>query len=242
MRLPTYGELEARVRRDLDLQDTDNFVLNDEMASYANEGINDAEAEIMALHEDYFLTKVPITFVQGEDEIVLPDNIYAQKIREFIYINGPRIYNIFRMRDPQKFYQRALLNQYPTSVTEYWYMLMSNTAGEQDTIKLAPPAQESGQFAELWYIRNANRVPLSTEPGITRSQQLATVIDIPEWSDYIVQFMKVRCMAKEMDPRLDAETAALLNRKKVLVETLQNRTPDNQDTVPMDTTFYWEHN
>lgn len=242
MRLPTYQELEARVRRDLDLQDEDNFVSNDEMASYANEAINDAEAEIMSLHEDYFLTKSAISFVTGVKEIALPANIYAQKIREFIYNNNAVIYEIQRVRDPHKFYRIAQQDFAPSGVMDYRYMLQSDNAGAQDTIQLSPPAQETGAVAELWYIRNANRVPLTTESGITRAIQLAKIIDIPEWGDYIVQFMKCRCLAKDLNPRAESELVALANRKKMLVETLANRTPDNEDAVPMDLSAYYDHN
>lgn len=240
MRLPTYEELEARVRRDLDLQDEDNFVQNDEMASYFNEAINDAEAEIMALNEDYFLASSDLTFTQGSANVTLPTDIYAQKIRDFVYVDGDLIYSIPRIRDPKKFLERALNDRFASGYAVYAYMLKS-VAGAQDRIELSPVAQSSGALGRLWYIRNATRVPLTTE-GSSRPTQLATVIDIPEWTDYLVQFVKCRCMEKEMDQRLPAAVAALANRKKMLVETLGNRTPDGDDQIPMDLDFYWEHN
>lgn len=242
MRMPTYQEIENRIRIDLDLQDVDNFVQTDELAQYVNEAINDAEAEIMAFNEDYFLKAATLSLVQGAFAIQLPTDIYGQKIRKLLYVNGPLIYEVHRIRDLHKFYKRAELDYYSTNQMNYAYFLTSPTAGQQDQIEISPPAQESGAFLKLWYIRNAQRVPLTTDSGQSRTTQLATVIDIPEWADYLVQFAKVRCYEKEFDPRLTDAKENLANRKKMMVETLSAREPDNEDEIHMDLQFYYDHN
>lgn len=241
MKLWTYAEIESKIRKDLDLQDDDNFVGNDELAGYVNEGIDIAEAEIMKLNEDYFLRSVPLTFVLGTANYDLPADIYGQKIRSFIYANGPRIYEIERIRDPRKFLEKAIVDYNPTGEPFYGYMLKSVTAGEQDKIVIAPPAQESGTYGELWYIRNANRIPMSTDSGQSRTTQLATVLDVPEWYLFIIEFAKMRCREKEPTPLLETSRQNVEKMKQGLIDALTDRVPDNDTTVPPDTSFYWEH-
>lgn len=242
MKLFTYADLENRVRKDLDLQDNDNFVGNDELVTYFNEAIIDAESEIMLLNQDYYLTQSTITMVSAQSEYSLPANIYAQKIRALIYSNGPKIYPIVRITELHEFYKYEEINYYALGETEYGYILRNDTAGAQLKISLTPASKEDGPFIKCWYIRHSNRVPLLGEGGATRASQLATVIDIPEWVDYLVQFAKVRCYEKEMDPRLSGATTALQNRKQMMIASLSKQVVDNSDEVPMDIQFYTEHN
>ena len=225
------------------MQDEDNFVQNNEFAGYANEAIDLAEAEILKLAEDYLLTPVNMSLVGGTADYDLPTNIYAQKIRSLIYTNGPRIYPVKRIRDPELFYKREEINYYSTSETEYGYMLLNAVEEEQAKISLSPTPQETGSFLKLWYIRNAQRIPLTTDtPSVTRATQLATILDIPEWSNYVSQYMKWRAMGKEMHPMTEQAKEAMLELKKNMVETLSNRVVDNDDTIPGDMGFYYDHN
>lgn len=242
MKLWTYGEMENRLRRDMDLLDDENFIGQDEMANLFNEAIDDAEAQILKVCEDYLLTSSALAMVQGQSDINLPSNIYAQKIRALIYANGPKIYPVARIRDPHLFYKKAEQDYYASGETEYNYLLKSSTEGQQDIIVLSPASLETGSYLTLWYIRNAKRVPTQTYDLVSRATQIATVIDIPEWTDFLIQFVKVRVYEKEMDPRLAGAMSALADRRQTMVETLSNRTPDNDDKVPLDMDFYVEHN
>lgn len=243
MRLFTYSEIEAKVRLDLDLQDANNFVQNDEFAGYANEAIQDAESEILKLNEDYFLSNDTMTLASGTQDYDLPLDIWGQKIRSLIYKNGSLIYPIMRIRDPHEFYKKHELDTYATSGTEYSYILRASTAGAQAKIVFSPSPTESGAYVQRWYIRKANRIPLTTDAGTpTRATQLATVIDIPEWASYIMQFMKYRAYEKEFDPRMAEAKEALISVRKSMVESLTEKVPDNDNQVPMDLGFYSEHN
>lgn len=220
----------------------DNFVSNDEMAGYANEAIDVAEAEIISIKEDYFVTSSGLTLVQGTSDYDLPSNIYAQKIKEIVYANGPKIYEILPLRAPRKFLEKALLDYNPSGESEYNYILKSVTAGAQDKIVLVPTAQESGAYVTIWYHRNANRIGMvNSGELITRSAQLATVIDIPEFYLYLVEHMKVRCKEKEVGATLPVLRENLKIFKDEMVETLTERMPDNNNTVPPDLTIYEEH-
>lgn len=242
MEAVTYEQIENKIRRDKDLQDTDNFIGQDEMADYVNEGIDSAEALIMKIDEDYFLTKTVLSLVNGEEDISLPSDIYAQKIRGVVYKNGALIYPVKRLRNPWKFYKKAVIDYQVVNTEEYQYILRMDAGSSQAKIMLAPPAYESGAYLHFWYIRNAKRVPLQAD-GNSRATQTATVIDIPEFRSYIEQFAKVRCLEKMRDPQalMDAkENLKLL--KEQMVDTLTQRTPDQDDEVPQDVSHYEEHN
>lgn len=244
MRLPTFEEFEKKVRLDLDLHDTDNFVGQDEFAGITNEAIDVAEATIMATFEDYFLTPATLTMVQGASDISLPDDIYAQKIREIVYKNGDRIFPLTELRDPRKFYKKAVLDRESVSQDEYSYFLKSATAGAQDKLVLVPAALESGAYLEMWYIRNANRIPLQTDSGSpSRATQLATVIDIPEWRAYLEQYVKWRCYQKMKDAQGEANAAAALEKLgELMLINLKDKKLNQETDVPMDTSHYMEHN
>lgn len=242
MRLPTYSELETRVRTSQDLLDVDNFVVAEEMVDYFNEAIKSAESEILMLNEDYFLSNDTLTLVSGTSDYSLPADIYGQKVRSLIYKSGTKIYPITRLRDPNQFFKKDEIDYYSTNETEYQWFLKNSTAGVQAKMVLVPASFENGALVDRWYIRCANRIPKTTEAGITRAIQLATVIDIPEWSDYLVQYVKVQCLDKAKSSKKQDAINELLEKKKNMVESLSDKTPDNENQVPLDLEHYQEHN
>lgn len=238
----TYEEIEDRVREDLDLEDEGNFVKTNEMAAYANEAIDFIESQVLKINEDYLLSSATITLIANQQQYDLPSNIYAQKIRQVIYKNGERIYPILRIRDPHKFYQKEEIDYFGTGEMEYLYMLES-VEEAQDKISFTPIPKEAGPFVKMWYIRNAKRIPMVGEGGATRNQQLATILDIPESFQFVVDYMKMCCIDKEKDPERFARQADKVKTKKEdLVAALTDRTPDNQNEIPGDMTFYVEMN
>lgn len=246
MKLFTLEEFENQVRKETDCQDSSNFVGTDEFVEMLNEGIDVAEGEIMKVNEDYFLNSSSISLISGTSDYDLPSDIFGQKIRSLIYANGTKIYPIKRIKDPEMFYKKKEIDTYGTSESEYCYILKAATAGAQCKIVLSPTPQETGAFVTAWYLRNAHRIPIVGETVnavvTTRSIQLAKVIDLPECAFFLKQFMKVKIFEKEMDPRLPGAIAVLESYKQKMVETLTDRTPDNDNLVPADLDFYFDMN
>ena len=62
-------------------------------------------------------------------------------------------------------------------------------------------------------------------------------------AQFIVQYAKAMCMGVVMrgSPIVDKEMAMAENMKKDMVDALTNRTPDNNDKIPLDNSNYWEH-
>lgn len=212
------------------------------MAGLFNDAIDLAEAQILKIDEDYFLTKATLTLVQDASDITLPSTIYAQKIRSVIYKNGSTIYEVRRLRDPKEFLARAVINDQVNSTEDYRYFLRLDAGSSQAVMELVPPAYESGAYLTMWFIRNAARIPL-IEEGSNRAAQIATVIDIPEWRMFLEQYVKMRLHEKLKDPAAEASSAVKVKAlSEAMVDALTNRTPDRDDVLEGDTSFYEEMN
>lgn len=74
----------------------------------------------------------------------------------------------------------------------------------------------------------------------TSAQQNATILDIPEWYEFVMQWMKVRCAEKEGDPRYEAMVAELQSQRKMMVDSLTEMIEDNDTEIQGDYSHYLE--
>lgn len=241
MKIWTFAEVNQKVRADLDMQEED-FVTPDEMVGYVNEAIHEAESEILKISEDYFLKSAPLTFVLGQDLYDLPADIYGQKIRGIIYSNGSIQYSIRRIRGMNKFDVLTMIQQYGIN-DDYMYFLINATAGVQNKILIAPTSRDVGPFATMWYIRSAGRIQTAAEVGIDPTDpntvgQLATKIDIPEFSTFIIDYTKCKCLSKDTDPRFPDQVTIMESQRKMMIDSLTGQVPDDDDTIQPDLSFY----
>jgi len=222
----TWAQIRSKVEKDLDIED-EVFVTESELLSYANEAIDEAEAEIHGLYEDYFLSRATITLVQGTSSYDLPSTIYAHKIRRVIYTNGSTIFTIKRLKDWHKFEEMAVINN-SSSGSDYNYILTNMTAGDPQ-FELIPAARENGAYVTIWFVRNANRLTVD-----------ADVCDIPEFINFIYQYMKVRVYEKEQNQNLAFAVQALQAQRELMKVTLAGMIPDADNEIEMDLSSYEE--
>jgi len=215
---------------ELDLEE-ETFVDKDEAREWANQAINEAEALIMSMNEDYFLAQRSpnLSLVLGADEIALPTDIYAGKVRALVYTNGTRVYELMRIREWHKFLKFRLSRINPTNVDYYRYFIVNSVAGAPK-IKLSPPAQESGALVECWYIRNANRLLDDT-----------SICDIPEFVQYVYDHVRTKVYEKEGHFALQKAMADKEATKQLMIDTLTEMVPDNDNTIEADFSHYREH-
>ena len=224
----TWAEIKAKVQADLDIEG-ETFVRSAELLGYANEAIDEAEAEIHALYEDYFLSQATIALVQGVQEYDLPSDIYAHKIRRFVYSNGSSIFTIDRAKDWKKFETKAVADNNSTSDL-YQYFITNQTAGSPKIV-LIPSARETGNFGVLWYIRNANRLVDDT-----------SVCDIPEFINFIFYKIKTLVYKKEGHPNIATAEIDLNKEQERMLGVLAQMVPDAGNEIEVDTSFYEEMN
>lgn len=226
MRYWTWEEIKEKIEAECDLQG-EVFVGADELLGYANEAIDEAESQIHTLYEDYFLRYTPITLVNGTSSYDLPSTIYANKIRKVIYKNGQDVYEVRRLRDRRKVLSYAV-NRASSSSGVYEYLITNETAGSPKII-FTPDVIHSGEFIEIWHIRNANRLTVS-----------ADVCDIPEFISFIFKYMKVKVYDKEGHPHLMIAQADLEKSRQDMVSTLAGMVVDDENEIEADFSFYNE--
>jgi len=222
----TYAEIRAKIQQDLSLED-EVSIEPAELLGYVNEAIDEAEAEIHGLYEDYFLTRNTITLVQSQEEYDLPADIFAHKIRNLVYKNGSEVYQIHRVKDWRKFEEYAVQSINQTSTRYMWFMV--NSVPGSPKVLISPPAKTAGPYVNIWYLRNANRLVLDTD-----------VCDIPEFINFVLQYAKVRCYEKEGHPNLQKAMPDLEQQRTQMVSTLATMTPDGENELEADFSIYEE--
>lgn len=232
----TYNDLQNKVRLDLDLE-AEDFISAEEMLGYANEGIDRAAQEVHTLYEDYFISYESLDLVSGQEEYDLPANMYAHKIRRIIYNNGTKVYKIARIPDWHKFEEYSL--DRITSADNYLsYFLLNSTPGFPKILMTPVPQETLAGKVKVWYIRRANKLLLPTDPNYITED--ANILDIPEANNYILQYVKVRCLEKEQNPMLQKAMADLAEEMKLLVTTLAAMVPDADNNIEPDFSTYQE--
>jgi hypothetical protein len=226
----TLAEIRSKIEAECDLEDED-FIRSNELRDYVNEAIDEAESEIHSLYEDYFLKKEEVTVSSGDEELDLPTDIYAHKLRRLIFREGlapesTTVYTIDRIKDWKKFEDKAV---YDTQLTTdlYRYFLINETPGSPK-IMLTPKVRESG-VVTIWYLRNANRLDLETD-----------ICDIPEFANFIFSHVKVKVYEKEGHPGLAHANDKLEKERMRMVSTLSQMVPDAANELEMDTSHYEE--
>lgn len=231
MRYWNWSEIRTKVEQECDLEDED-FVRRPELLAYANEAIEEAEAEILGLYEDYFLKPESVPVVAGQDSIPYPNDIYAQKIRRMIYFQGTGAsstnYPIERLKDWRKFEYKASSDSGGT--TDLYQWMDENSTPGAPIVRIVPAFRETG-VVKRWYIRHANRLVVDTD-----------ICDIPEFINFIFSHMKVKVYEKEGHPLLSQAMQKLEMERARMLGTLQSKTPDAMNEIEMDTSYYDDHN
>lgn len=225
-----YSTAKAKVQRDLDLEE-EEFIQPEELLEYFNEALREAEAEVLGIYEDYLLDSANLALAIGTSKYDLPDGIYASKIRGIIYASGSTIYEINRIRTARKFLDRALLRD--ASPTDYYTYIIINNSTTGIQIELSPASKEtSSSNVTIWFLRKVDEIV--DDADIVDK-------DIPESINFVYAYVKAKCKQKEnagvMPPDAQAE---IEQQRKLMIETLTNMVPDDDNENIKDMTFYNE--
>ena len=232
---PTYIQLQEDVTDPLDIEvGDDSFIKQSEMIKYCNKAIDKAEKILIQTYQDYFLTRDLLTLVDGQEAYDAPDDIYAMKIRNMVYYGSSDVFEVERMRDYKKFIKYRYEKEYYIGGSEYayrWFLINTDPGAWQQLISPTPTG--SGTI-ERWYIRQANRIVSTTD-----------IMDIPEARDFIVAYMKYRCILKQQRGNNESnEISVALNEVKEeavdLRNTLSMMIPDGGEDIEPDFSSYEE--
>jgi len=246
MNTKTFGEIRLEVEKDLDLEN-EEFISPDEMVINCNDAVSEAEAIIQKLNEDYFLKSGSFLTVAGQEYYPLPTDCYVNKIRKLLYCEAASVYEVLRLRGQRAFEAIETMNLTTSGSNQALrYMLFNQSVYDPSNpltsgimIRLVPVPAFSGETLKIFYIRQASKIPLVT--GGSQAITDATTIDIPEFYPFIKAAMKAKCVAKEGHPKFELILADYQYLKKLMVETLTERTPDDNNCVEMDFSHYNDH-
>lgn len=223
----TWAQIRAKVKDDMDLND-EVFIDDPELLQIANNGIDEAEAEIHRLYEDYFLKPGVIALASGTQDYALPSDIYASKIRFLFWKDGEN--DIYEIRE-------ITLMEIPSvKLTDvnvaFRYKLINSTAAAGIRIRFFPiPQATYSTQVNIYYIRNANRITADADN-----------VDIPEFHTFVEAFIKQKVAEKENNPFLQAYIAELEKQRELMKTTLSSMIPNENATLPQDMSFYSDFN
>jgi hypothetical protein len=227
MQFFTFSDLKTKLGNDYDITD-ENFVNDTELVGYINEAIDDAETAIHNLHHEkkYFLNNGWVTLVNGTQEYGLPSDIYGNKIRLLMYINGATKYPIKMIK---------MIEDIPfiTAGDEYQYLLI-NDPTNYVRLQLHPTPAEAGQYVRAWYIRNMKRLTTS----LTDS---TNICELPECTNFVYRHVGYSLARKTR--RTDIITNAkedLRIQYDLMTTALNPMTSEEDSEMRMDLSSYWD--
>ncbi len=224
----TLADIRDQVVDDLDLQDDDSITTAD-LNRWINDAIESAESQIHTLYEDYFLARYEYTLVPNGRELDYPADIYASKVRKLLFkesLTSPNTaaHEVKREKNLIEAEGRDIYEYQSATPTLTW--IGTNDASSGRKIRLYPQQARAGILV-MFYIRNANRLVDDTD-----------ICDIDEFERYIIQFTKTKTYFKHGDPRTEESKGLEEQLKNDMIDTLSNRTPDNNDEITMDVSHY----
>jgi hypothetical protein len=225
----TYGELKLKVQRETDTE-AEDFVQDDELMSYFQDAVNEAEAHIhkLGLEDDYFLKRDTFDLTLGQESISLPTDIYANKIRSLVFKWNDAIYPVKRLKGQRRFLLAENLLLEDNATEHYGYIIINNGPDVKPVLQLYPTAKHVGtDLMIMHYIRNA--VEIVDEDSI---------VDIPEFYSFITAFVKWKIFSKEGSALRDAYKAELDEQKTLMLQTLEQMVPDNDNIIEAETDHY----
>jgi hypothetical protein len=218
----TWSQLKDEIKDDMNLQGED-FVSDSELLAWANDGIEQAEKEIVSLYDKYFETDAFIALVTGTNLYNLPTNILANKITHIEYKSGNKQYEV-------KYLKRKNEVRYLDDNFDFYRYRLRNDPTNGQQIELFPASLEtSSQNLKVHYIRSVNRLVDDTD-----------TIEIPIADAFIKEYIKDQVRAKELGPMFQGqETGNLARQRALMIEALNNMIPDDsRDEILPDTRHY----
>jgi len=213
--------------------EAEDFVSQPEIISYIRQAVDIAQKEVHKLgREDvYFEKRALFSLVSGQQEYVLPTDLYANKVKKIIYSTSQNVYEVKRFRNVDRYEVASEIEQNSASTGDsYQYFLVNQTVDSGVTVRFYPTPMETGASMVIWYIRQANEVTLPVDK-----------IDILESFTFICKYVKWKILDKDTQGNAISADADQKAARQDLVDVLNERVPDEDNTIPPDTYIMEEH-
>lgn len=213
-------DIQARVRADLDIEE-EGFWSDADLNRFINTCIRELNSELLTLYEDYFLCVQTTSLVSAQKDYSYPTDIYHDKIRKIIYINGNTKYEVMRIRD------LLTIPEIEDSDDFMWIPIYDATTGRKIRLHPTPSASETNVLT-IYYIRE---IPEMTSDIIT--------LPYTQLQDYIIAKTKYYCEMKDQN----VETAQIYEQESArymrgIVESFSTMILDGNDELKVSSEFY----
>jgi hypothetical protein len=217
----TWATLKEEIKDDMNLHGED-FVSDLELLAWANDGIEQAEKEIVSLYDKYFETDTTLSLVSGTQRYNLPSDIMAHKITHIEYNNGSKEYEV-------RYLKRKDEVRYSDQTDDYYRYRLRNDSVNGMQIEIFPTPTETSTNMKVYYIRTATRIVADSD-----------TIEIPIADAFIKQYIKDQVRGKELGPMWDhSESQAMQRQRALMIEALNNMIPDDsRDEIQPDLSYY----
>lgn len=227
----TYGNMKAKIERDLDTEDED-FVQEAELLEYFNDAQRECEAHIhkLGLEDIYFKTSDTPSLVTSTSSYSMPSDIYLNKILKCVYNDGNRVFEVKKLKGRTRYLDKALIENSTVSQPIYQYDITNASAALGTKWVLTPASQETSTNIERHYIRK-----------VAALEDDDSICDVPDVClNFIYAYVSWRIWGKEGDARATDAKDEMLRQQGLMLETLSEMTPDDNNDVEMDGSIYDE--
>lgn len=226
-----YSVMRDKLSKDMDIEG-EEFVQASELMDLFNDAIRECEAHIhkLGLEDTYFKTYDTPSLVSGTASYDLPTNIYENKILECVYNDGNKIFEVKRLKGKDKHLKRADIENNSGSNPIYLYDLENASAAAGKKWVLVPSSKETSTNIRRYYIRTAQKMTAD-----------ASICDLPDVClNFVYAYVTWRIWGKEGDGRAAEAKVEKDAQKELMLETLAEMTPDEENEQEADFSHYDE--
>lgn len=232
MTYKTFGTLKTKIQRETDTED-EEFVTADEIKDYFQEAVDECAAQIYKIWPlacQYFEKLEKYDLTVGQQDVTLPTDIYARAITRLVLNGNGKVFTVRRMKRSDRYESMAQINQ-DGDQGDYYAYYFDNASGATQTLQLWPTSKDAGtDILWMWYVRQPIQI-------VDDDSQ----IDVPEFYYYITAYVKWKIYDKEGSVKAADAFAELEKKKALMLETLAEMTPDEDNTIESDVSAYEEH-
>jgi hypothetical protein len=232
MQFKTFGTLKSKVQSETDTS-AEDFVTETEIMEYFQEAVDECAAhmyKIWPLATQYFETLSKEDLAVDQQLVTLPTNIYARAITRIQLVNNSRVLEITRFKNSKRYDDVAQLSTHGNQGDPEKYLFINDSVSNTHQIQLWPSSKEAGtDILWIWYVRE----PIQIEDD-------DSLVDIPEFYYYITSYVKWKIYDKEGSPQAAEAKADRDEKRALMLETLAEMTPDEDNKLEGDYSTYEE--
>ena len=210
--MTTLADLITLVRQRANVENNE-FVTDPELTSYINNSLGELDDTLVTRYEDYKITTILSTLVDGYNQIPLPPDFLKLRAIDFSTgtpTNNNRWFTINQYQMPE----RNRYNNAAQNILSPWGKVALSARVMGQTIFIEPQDQAGGVY-QIWY------TPKFT-PLVNTTDALPFYMDSQGWSEFAVVGTCVKIMNKmNLDPQgFMAEKA---EQKERVISAAKNR-------------------